>query len=236
MQRNLRSIALICGVLSLSSCWPNTAPIGSQRHDSRSVELDSSERVRVELNMRFGELNVRGGAQKLLDADFTYNMAAWKPDLRYRSGAGIGDLTVEQHGSTTSRGDSTNRWDLRFNDNLPLDLNVQLGAGEGRLDLGSLRLSSVDIQMGAGTLRLDLRGAPKKDYSVHVRGGVGEATVYLPNDIGISATASGGIGDISVTGLRKSGDRYVNDAEARSGVRIRLDIQGGVGSIKLIAE
>ena len=236
MQRNLFSIAVICGALSLGSCWPDTAPTGPQQHESRSVELDSSERVRVELNMRFGELNVRGGAQKLLDADFAYNVAAWKPDLRFHSGAGTGDLTVEQHGPTTSSGDSKNRWDLRFNDNVPLDLRVQFGAGEGRLDLGSLRLSSVDIQMGAGTLRLDLRGAPKKDYSVRVRGGVGEATVYLPKDIGISATASGGIGDISVTGLRKSGDRYVNDAEARSGVRIRLDIQGGVGSIKLIAE
>ena len=90
--------------------------------------------------------------------------------------------------------------------------------------------------MGAGTIRLDLRGKPTKDYTVRIRGGVGEATVYLPRDVGISASASGGLGDISVTGLRKSGDRYVNDAEGRAPVRIRLDIQGGVGSIKLIAE
>ena len=80
-------------------------------------------------------------------------------------------------------------------------------------------------------------GAPGAVRRVlRVRGGVGEATVHLPREIGISATASGGIGDISVTGLRKSGDRYVNDAYERAAVRIRLDVQGGVGSIKLIAE
>ena len=123
---------------------------------------------------------------------------------------------------------------MRFNDNVPLDLRVEFGAGEGRLNLGSLSLRSVEFEMGAGTLSLDLRGTPSKDYSVRVRGGVGEATVYLPKEIGISATASGGIGDISVTGLRKSGDRYVNDAYERAAVRIRLDVQGGVGSIKLI--
>src|SRR5207237_6132841 len=122
------------------------------------------------------------------------------------------------------------------NETIPLDLRVEFGAGEARLNLGSLSLRSIDLQMGAGTLRMDLRGAPSKDYSVRVRGGVGEATVYLPNDIGISATASGGIGDISVTGLRKNGDRYVNDSYERAAVRIHLDIQGGVGSIKLIAE
>jgi hypothetical protein len=60
--------------------------------------------------------------------------------------------------------------------------------------------------------------------------------VHLPKEIGISATASGGLGNISVTGLRKSGDHYVNDAYERASVRIHLDIQGGVGSVKLIAE
>ena len=90
--------------------------------------------------------------------------------------------------------------------------------------------------MGAGNLRLDLRGTPAKDYSVRIRGGVGDATVYLPKDVGITARATGGLGDISATGLRKSGDLYVNDSSETARVKIRLDIQGGVGSLKLIAE
>jgi predicted membrane protein len=90
--------------------------------------------------------------------------------------------------------------------------------------------------MGAGTVRLDLRSAPKKDYSVRIRGGVGETTVYLPAAVGVSATTSGGLGDISVTGLHKSGDSYVNDAYARAAVRISLSVQSGVGSIQLIGE
>lgn len=188
------------------------------------------------LHMPAGELAVRGGAQKLMDADFTYNVAAWKPEIRYSSAGPFGSLIVEQHGPTSSSGHAKNRWDLRFNDSVPLDLRVEVGAGEERLDLGSLTLRSLELQTGAGSLRLDLRGHPSKDYSVRIRGGVGEATVYLPNQVGISANVSGGIGEISVNGLHKSGDRYVNDAYERAAVRIRLDIQGGVGSIKLIAE
>jgi hypothetical protein len=222
--------------LTLTSCWSNINRTGPEQHESRSVDLDKSERVRVELKMPFGELDISGGAEKLLDADFAYNVAGWKPELRYRSGASAGDLTLEQRGPKFSGGNVKNRWDLRFNNRIPLDFRIGLGAGEARLNIGSLSLRSVEIEMGAGTLRLDLRGTPVKDYSVRVRGGVGEATVYLPREIGILATASGALGDISVTGLRKSGDRYVNDAYERSAVRIRLDIQGGVGSIKLIAE
>jgi hypothetical protein len=227
----------ICSALALSACsGVITSPAGPEQRESRSVDLDKSERVRAELKMGTGELDVRGGSQKLLDADFTYNVPSWKPDLRYTSSGGTGDLILEQPGSTTSTGNTTNHWDLRFNDRTPLDLKVEFGAGEARLNLGSISLSAVNIEIGAGTLRLDLRGAPTKDYSVRIRGGVGEATVYLPKDVGIAANVTGGLGEISATGLRKNGDLYVNDSSQTAKTRIRLDIQGGVGSIRLIAE
>jgi hypothetical protein len=222
--------------LTLSACSVSVAPTGPELHESRSIDLDKSEKVRVAAKMPVGELDLRGDAQKLMDADFTYNVAEWKPDIHYSSAEAGGDLTLGQHGPTSSTGNTKNHWDLRFNNNVPLDLRVEFGAGEARLNLGSLSLRSVDVEMGAGTLRMDLRGTPKNPYSVRVRGGVGDATVYLPKGVGISATASGGLGEVSVTGLRKTGDRYVNDAYEKATVRIRLDIQGGVGSIKLIAE
>jgi len=220
----------------LVGCTGNQTPSGPEQHESRSVDLDKAESVRVELKMPVGELNVRGDATKLVDADFTYNVPAWKPDLRYHSSPSVGDLVIEQHGPSSSSGNAKNRWDLRFNNEVPVEFRIECGAGEARLELGRLNLRSVDVTMGAGTLALDLRGAPRQDYSVHVRGGVGEATVRLPKDVGVSATASGGLGDISVTGLHKSDDRYINDAYEHASRRIRLDIQGGVGTIKLIAE
>ena len=235
--KKLVSRLIIGAALTLSACRIPGTPAGPEQHESLSLDLGKSETVRAELRMRTGELNVRGGAGKLMDADFKYNVAAWKPEVRYRSTATPGDLVLEQGGGPASfSGNTKNRWDLRFNDNVPLDFRIEFGAGEARLNLGTLSLRSLDLRMGAGTLSLDLRGAPSKDYWVRIRGGVGEATVYLPRDIGISASASGGLGDISVSGLRKSGDRYVNDAYERSPVQIRLDIQGGVGSIRLLAE
>jgi predicted membrane protein len=115
-------------------------------------------------------------------------------------------------------------------------MNVNLGAGEAKLDLGSLSLRKIDVEMGVGEVRLDLRGTPKNDYNVRIRGGVGDATVLLPRDVGVYAEARGGIGDISAPGLRHDGERYYNDAYRKSPVTVRLDVQGGVGSIKLISE
>jgi hypothetical protein len=82
---------------------------------------------------------------------------------------------------------------------------------------------------------MDLRGAPKTDYEVSVRGGVGEATVYLPQGVGIEADVEGGIGGIHARGLVKREGRYVNDSYGHAKTTVRLDIRGGIGAINLLA-
>jgi predicted membrane protein len=127
------------------------------------------------------------------------------------------------------------RWDLVFNDHVGLDLNINCGAGESRLELGELSLRHVNVEMGLGEVRMDLRGQPKNDYDVSIHGGIGEATIYLPSDVGIEATAHGGIGEISASGLEKQADRYVNSQLGHAKTTIRLNVQGGIGEIRLIA-
>ena len=68
---------------------------------------------------------------------------------------------------------------------------------------------------------------------MHVRGGVGEATIDLPQNVGIVADVTGGLGDIRAGGLEKRDGRYVNAAYGTAGTTVRLDIRGGVGSIVL---
>jgi predicted membrane protein len=103
------------------------------------------------------------------------------------------------------------------------------------LNLGDLTLRRANVEMGVGELKMDLRGAPKSDYEVNVRGGVGEATIYLPENVGIDAHVEGGIGDIRAPGLSKRDGRYVNDSYGRAKTTVRLDIRGGIGSINLIS-
>jgi hypothetical protein len=71
---------------------------------------------------------------------------------------------------------------------------------------------------------------------VEIHGGIGQAIVDLPSSVGIVANASGGIGDIQVTGLEKHGGRWTNAAYEHSPVTIHLDVHGGIGNITLRAE
>jgi len=231
----VRSVVPAVAAVFLVGCEISTVPVGPTRHESQSVELDKSEMARVELRMGAGNVNIKGGSPKFVEADFTYNVASWKPEFRYTSSGIHGDLLIEQPSHSRVHGGSTNyTWDLRFNDEKPVDLTIHFGAGEADLSLGSMSLRSLDVEMGVGELKLDLRGNPKRSYDVRIRGGVGEATVYLPKDAGIEADAQGGIGGISAAGLRKEEGRYVNDAYGSAKTRIHLNIRGGIGAINLI--
>jgi hypothetical protein len=233
---NSRCLVVVGGALFLSSCLiqVNTGPT---RHEFREFGREGVERLRVDLHMVAGELKVRGGAEKLARADFTYNVEAWKPEVRYHGATGSGDLTIEQPGGNhSSIGDTTYRWDLQLANDVPVELIAHFGVGESQMDLGSLDLRRVEVQMGVGELHMDLRGKPKHDYDVRIRGGVGEATIHLPRDVGVYASGRGGIGEIHTQGLRRQGDHWVNDAYDGAKVRIHVDVEGGIGEITLISE
>jgi hypothetical protein len=185
--------------------------------------------------MGAGELNVTGGADALMEADFAYNVADWKPNVSYEVDGETGELSVKQGGGqgVNLGGDARNEWEVRFNEEVPTDLRVEMGAGESDLDLDSLALEGLDLQMGAGTTTVDLTGDYAADLDASIQGGVGEATVMLPSEVGVRARTQGGLGNINAEGLHKQGDSYVNDAYGESEVTLEVDVQGGVGEINL---
>jgi hypothetical protein len=212
-----------------------TPQVGKMQHEFKSVDPKDAQSTRAQLKMGAGELNLTGGADQLMKGDFSYNVADWKPEVSYDVSGDKGELVVRQGGSKDSNltGEARNEWEIRLNDELPTDLVVQMGAGESDLDLDSLTLTGLKLQMGAGKTTVDLTGDYAQSFDSSIQGGVGEATVELPSEIGVKAKAQGGLGTINAEGLKRVGDAYVNDAYGESDVTLNVKVQGGVGEINL---
>jgi hypothetical protein len=207
---------------------------GEMIEESQTIELGRAESAEVKLDIGVGELRIQGGARELMEAYFSYNIEHWKPEIDYRIVRDRGVLTVRQgesRGMTVGR--KRNRWDIGLNDDIPLDLNIDFGVGEGKIDLTGLALKSLDIDMGIGELVLDLSGDRKHSFDVILDGGIGSATIYLPEHIGVRARIDGGIGSIDARGFKKRGDIYTNDAFGKTDVSIDIDVDAGIGSIEL---
>lgn len=220
-------------VAAVSGCaW--TTGTGPLRTETRTVEVGDAESAVVHLRMGAGELDLSGGADDLAQAQVTTNVGAWLPTIDYVVAGGQGELSIEQP-EVKSLGLEGYRyaWDVRLNDEVPMALDVALGAGESDIDVSTLSISSLNLETGVGGVRLDLTGERDRDLEVTIRGGVGEATVLLPRDVGVEAKVTGGLGEVDAPGLTMEGGRYVNEAYGETGATITLDIEGGVGGVTL---
>jgi hypothetical protein len=239
-QTRLQTGALLAGTAALAlyapACYVSSEGSGIVERDSRTVDLKGAKSVQVQIDMAAGELVMRGGAAQLMDADFRYRARDGKPEVQYDVSGSRGTLTVRQPSHHTIGNNDKNQWELRLNEDVPMDINVKLGAGEGRLELGNTALHNLDIEVGAGEMKVDLTGHPHGDMDERVRGGVGEATIRLPRRARVDIEAHGGIGDISARGLTKRGDRWVNDPSGETDATIHVSVNGGIGQINLICE
>src|SRR5215203_6485402 len=201
--------------------------VGKIQRESKSVALEDAQSTRAQLKMGAGEVHLAGGADQLMEGEFSYNVSEWKPKLSYDVSGEKGELVVKQGSGEDVRlgADARNEWDISLNDEVPTDLVVQMGAGESDLDLDSLALTGLDLQMGAGKTTVDLTGDYTQDFDASMQGGVGEATVQLPSEIGVRVNAEGGLGHINAEGLQREGDSYVNDAYGDSDVTLDVDVR-----------
>ena len=221
--------------------WDNR-PFSHERHmrgtghDTQTIDLGAAKSVTADFQMPAGNLTLNGGSAHLFDADFHYNSLDGKPEVNYEVSDGHGQLNLRQDEYHGYFGGGENDWDVHLGSNTPIDLRLNMGAGQNRVSLKGLNVNHLQIHMGVGELHLDLTGMPKNGMQGDIEGGVGSAEIRLPKDEGVRVVASGGIGSVHADGLKNNGDDYVNDAYGKTPQTIELTVHGGVGEIDLVEE
>lgn len=238
-RRWIRSAALGCCTLLflvLAGCnIPGGPPVEETRTTSKMIPLGQEKSVDVEIKMGAGELRVANGSSALMNADFTYNVDAWKPEVRYDLSGNRGTLIIQQpSGRHNYRGRTRYEWDIRLNNHVPMDMNVNMGAGKANLILAGLNLNHLNLNVGAGEADIDLDGAWQHDLTASIHGGVGKLTLHLPGDVGVRARVRGGLGAIHANGFIRKDDAYMNSAFGKSKINLNIDIQGGMGEVNLM--
>jgi hypothetical protein len=207
------------------------------RTESKSVELGDARSVRVKVALGAGDLVVTGGAKKLLEADFTYNVAKLKPEVEFTNGTlVVQHPDVRGYRTLQDIRDFRNEWDLRLNNDVPMNLSLEMGAGTSDLQLAGLSLTNLDVTLGAGNSKVDLSGDWARDLSIKVDAGAGNLTVRLPSKVGVRVKVDTGLGTVQASGLTRDGGVYTNAAYGVSDVTMQIDLSAGVGKITLEIE
>jgi len=225
---------VLLAALLLAGCSSDDVRVGELRTESKSVELGDAKSVRVKMLLGAGDLAVTGGAEKLLEADFTYNVAKLKPEVEFTNGTLIVQHPdVRGYRSPQDIKDFRNEWDLRLNNDVPMNLSLDMGAGTSDLQLAGLSLTGLDIILGAGKSTVDLSGGWRRDLDVTINTGAANITVRLPKDVGVRVEVAAGLGRIEASGLKQDGYVYTNEAYGTSEVTLHINILTGIGQINL---
>lgn len=256
-------LAVIAGMILILGCTSlnlglKIVDVGPLKRESTVIELGDVESVNATIRIAAGELKVEGDTEALLNADFTYNVTDWSPEVTYTIVENVGQLDVRHAESDALplMDEVRNEWDLQLNETIPLDLRIEMGAGKHDLDLRSLAITELDVKLGAGDMtlalgdnseldraeldigagdvELDLDSTWSHSAAISIQGGVGKITLYLPDEIGIRMSVTQGIGNLDVSGLTREGGDWVNEVYGEADSTLEIDIQAGIGDIEVI--
>lgn len=205
-------------------------PRGSGPTESLALPLDGASEAVVRIRFGAGTLSVGAAAAgRLVDGSFRGGVSSRQP--------GLGRIELEQD---TSNGwpwfDRNHDWSVGLTAEVPLDLRIDGGASKNRFDLRELRVRNVELHTWASDTRIVL---PRAAGSTSIRAETGAASLTLEVPPGVAARIRSRVvlGNVQVDEARfpKSAGGYESPDYATAENRVDIDVQGGVGSLKVIS-
>lgn len=196
-------------------------------HEER--RLDAGKRLRVNAEVAAGNLNVDKAVTGLLyTLDTRWDAANVSRRVDCRAAGDGSVLEIALRGKTPQSDE--NRVDLSLSDQVPLELELETGVGESRIDLSGLQVETVQVNQGVGSLRLavdESQAFACREFEVQC--GVGEMELRgLANLAPRRFRLKGGIGHASVN-FSGQGTRDI-DAQVEVGIgQIDIILPEGLG-------
>lgn len=193
------------------------------------IPLGGASDARIRIRFGAGEIRTQPAASgQLLDGRFVGG-------VRHRV-ISPGQLELEQdlaYGMPWI--DREFDWTVGLTAEVPLDLRFETGASRATLDLTGLLVRNLTLSTGASQTRVIL---PRAAGATTVRAETGAAslTVEVPTGVAARIRTRMAIGSSQVDESRfpRTGDGYESPDYATSPNRVDLDLQGGVGSVRVV--
>jgi hypothetical protein len=232
MKRTTLILALVFVMVGSSACVNynfdidgQTVETGPMQDYSEEVPLDDVEEAQVRIRFGAGEIEVTpGDPDTLFSGQFRTNVAEWAPEVSWENGT----LEIRQGDEgawpvTGSGPGVENVWELEFSPEVEMDMDIDIGASMGDLDLSGLALTDLSVETGASDLRLRFdEPNPASMDGLDIAAGAASLRVDgIGNASPEWVTVRGGAGSL------------VLDLTGEWGNSAEIEIESGVGALTL---
>lgn len=227
---------LLYGLFGLNNSTRDYADTNENSRFASQTNSIAKEVVTKEGNLLFafgaGEFKLDSTDQYLLKYDTNFDLA-YDYQLENDNTKAVVDFTPENVDFNTGYDFDKLYCDLFLSNAVSWDMDIDLGAAQGSLNLKDVPVSSLDLSTGAADIDLYL-GVKNSHTDVRIKSGASNLDIYVPKEAGLKIKMESALSDNNLTslGLNEDGDYYISPGFDTKNVQIVFDISMGVGSLK----
>jgi len=222
----------------------------------QQYDLGIAEKAELELNMPVGHLEIRPGAEALVQARYEAPDSTCLPEVEYviEEGRGRLEIGLEEIEDELEE-DRDVEWDIRLNGDAVEEIDVELGVGGLEIAAVWPGLKEMNVEVGVGEIEASLEGEWGTEVGeIDFELGIGDVHILLPDDVGFRVETEVGIGDVDAGDLKPAaGDEedddaddededeeddeteqvWVNELWGNAAVNVEISVEVGIGEITI---
>lgn len=194
------------------------------------IEMRNSiERAKLYLDVGATNFNIVSVEDELLsldhDGDFKYS---------FDSRGSTENIYISNKSNIFKNADKRN-FELGLNKNIPWNLDLDIGAVAGKMNLEDIDIGKIDLDIGAGSVELTL-GDKAKLTSIDIDAGASQIVLNVPQNCGVRISIDGAFKSTNLDeiGLIKTDkNNYVSGNFNTSSSKYEIEVDMGVGEFTL---
>lgn len=198
-----------------------------------AVELQGAREMSLKVSHGAGQLRVGAGASsgRALEGECTDNVNVQSHLTGDRLEVRVSGDVVFVPFVWNSRGLD---WDLRLTNEVPLSLELELGANQSTVDISGLRVIKFKLQTGASSTDVTLPATGV--VAAEVQMGAAELKMRIPQGMAARIRSKSGLAEINVDLSRfpRVDGGYESTNFGASENRVDLTIEAGVGKVTIL--
>lgn len=234
-RKYLKQIFILIVVSFFIGCTFNGA--NKVQGQNNTFNVSNLKIVNTGIDLKVGTLNIDSSKSHNISSKITFSKPEWKPIIEDTKHSNSEDINISQPNMSNinKSNNDINKWNLNFSENVPVNMAIKTKVSDVTADLRKVQLNKLNIDMGTGKLSLDISGNYKKNLNVNLNCGVGETTIYFPENIGVKVKIKKHFiaKVIDSTWFMNNGDEYTNSKYGKTKVTIYAVVNANVGRINL---
>ncbi|MGD2157491.1 MAG: DUF5668 domain-containing protein [Anaerolineales bacterium] len=152
-------------------------------------------------------------------------------DFSIQNGTAV--FNLESRTNVVTFGNSQWRWDLDLTTEIPLEVNIEMGAGDMNLSMEDLMISDLAISQGVGNISLEI--PDWEDQEIDISQAVGQVVVIIPKGLDVKIDVEKAISNLSIpSDFKRIGDSYILTTSTAAEPAVSLQIEQAIGNIEIL--